>query len=537
MEPQPMETQTRNDFVKVVKELILNLFNGDCDENGIAGAGGNDDDEGGNNKDKDKDKDNGKDNVNDNDDTKKKKNDKCEVHVFGSHATGLSLPSSDIDFVVLLPGYEEETNNNNGNSNVISNPDSKKPGDCSGANVSNVNTNTNNNNAKSSEPNKEGGGGGEDGGKKQNIMLTKEQEQKEMNEYDVHKHSSKAKNNTNVSPLIRLADELLAKWGGKKNELTYLEVVENTKVPIVKFTHAPTNLSVDICFNQYNGVQNAELVKRFMEAMPPLRPLTFVLKYFLAARGLNEPYTGGIGSFMLQMMIVSFLQQRERYEYNTQAQLSSRDRDGGRSRSRSRNRGRDRDRDDYYYDNLNEYHSPPMNLGSLLVEFFELYGMDFNYLTTAISVRNDGFYFPKGHHTRKEHFFTNPSRAFTLGIENPIDITMDVGKSSFRMQLIQKSFEIALRVLLGHVAEPALRTDSILASILPPTEEMYKRATMYNVLKIEKQLEKQGYHASEHNNNQRRGRGYNNRRNSNSESRFKRRRKNTDSSMDLSESD
>ena len=46
--------------------------------------------------------------------------------------------------------------------------------------------------------------------------------------------------------------------------------------------------------------------------MPPLRPLTFILKYFLKARVLNEPYSGGVGSYMLQLLIVSFLQHRER---------------------------------------------------------------------------------------------------------------------------------------------------------------------------------------------------------------------------------
>jgi non-canonical poly(A) RNA polymerase PAPD5/7 len=187
--------------------------------------------------------------------------------------------------------------------------------------------------------------------------------------------------------------------------------------------------------------------------MPPLKPLTFVLKYFMAARGLNEPYSGGCGSFMLQMMIVSFLQHRERQAYN----------------------------------NRQNHAANTMNLGSMLLEFFELYGMDFNYLTTGISVRSDGYYFPKGAKGRKEHFHQS-ARPFSLAIENPFDITADVGKGSFRMQLIAKSFEVAMRVLLSHTAEPVVATQSILASILPPTEEMYKRATMSKVLKIEQNL-------------------------------------------------
>ena len=407
MKPQQIELEVRNEFIDKVKTFILNLFGNHVDKDNMN-----------NNNDK---------NNNDNDN----KSDKCQVHVFGSQATGLLLPTSDIDFVVMLPDYDIGNNTTNNNNN-------------------NKDNNNNNNNKEMKSTN-----------------LTKEEEIKEMAEYDIHKHSSFHSNY--ISPLVRLAKELRTQW---KDELTYLEVVENTKVPIVKFTHGPTNLSADICFNQENGIQAAELMKRFMDAMPPLRPLTFVLKYFMAARGLNEPYSGGCGSFMIQMMIVSFLQHRERYDYNKQQQQHH---------YYNSRRGRD------------EYRTAPMNLGSLLIEFFELYGMDFNYLTTALSVRHDGFYFPKGHHQRREHFFTTPTRSFTLGIENPFDITMDVGKPSFRMSLIQKSFEVALRVLLSHVSHPAVPTDSILESIIPPTEEMYKRATMNKVLRIDEQLNSQGY--------------------------------------------
>ena len=179
------------------------------------------------------------------------------------------------------------------------------------------------------------------------------------------------------SPLQKLADALRDQW---QSDLSYLEVIENTRVPLVKFTHGPSNISVDVCFNQKSGVQAATLMKQYMDAIPPLRPLTFVLKYFLASRGLNEPYTGGVGSFMLQLMIVSFLQNRERDAFN--------------------------------YRRASLY-----NLGALLVEFLELYSTDFNYITTGFSVRYDGFYFPKGATDRKENFW-QPNRPFSMSIES-----------------------------------------------------------------------------------------------------------------------
>lgn len=311
-----------------------------------------------------------------------------KTQVFGSTATGLIMPHSDVDFVVSLPDdhYVSQSNRSSDLNDL-----------------------------------------------QRNELSNKEQklkEKKEMDDYDVsHPRSSLP------SPLLVLSEALRETWGG---DLIYSEVVENTTVPIIKFTHGPTRLSGDVCFNQDYGPMAADLVKRFMDAMPPLKPLTYVLKYFMVARGLNEPYTGGCGSFMIQMMIISFLQHRERKAFN-------------------------------------ERRENTMNLGAILLEFFEFYSMDFNYLTTGISVRSDGFFFMKGAKGRRDHFY-QPSRPFSLAIENPLDITQDVGRSSFRMQLISKSFEIAMRVLLSHTAEPVVETESILASIIPPTDDMRERA-------------------------------------------------------------
>jgi non-canonical poly(A) RNA polymerase PAPD5/7 len=289
----------------------------------------------------------------------------CKVQVFGSQATGLFLPTSDIDLVIMMD--KDETN------------------------------------------------GKED---------KKRVEEREMQEWDA----------SSGSPLLRLAQTLRDEW---QDELTYLEVIENTRVPLVKFTHS-SGVSLDVCFDQETGPKAAVLMKTYMDAMPPLRPLAFVLKYFMESRGLNEPYSGGVGSYMLQLMIVSFLQHRERDGYN--------------------------------------FRRPSLyNLGCLLVEFFELYGLDFNYVTTGLSVRHDGFYFPKGSKDRKEHFW-QPSRRFAMAIENPLEPTHDVGKPSYRIQTVQRSFELAFKTLLAHLSEPMVPAVSSLASILPPTAEMVKRA-------------------------------------------------------------
>jgi len=93
------------------------------------------------------------------------------------------------------------------------------------------------------------------------------------------------------SPLSQLGESLRADW---RDQLSYLEVIPKTKVPLVKFTHAPTGISVDASFLKENGIQAATLMKTFMEAMPPLRPLIFgkllVCALFLSFQDSPPPH-------------------------------------------------------------------------------------------------------------------------------------------------------------------------------------------------------------------------------------------------------
>ena len=316
----------------------------------------------------------------------------CSVQIFGSQATGLFLPESDIDVSIQLKDGEKH--------------DAKEQGDSK--------------NGKSTEK-------ADSTSDKDSKMVSKQQELDDMEKWD----------QPSGSPLQRLATALREHW---LPELSYLEVIENTRVPLVKFTHAPTNISFDVCFNKPSGVHAAQLMHQYMEALPPLRPLTFVLKQFMASRSLNQPYTGGVGSFLLQMMIVSFLQHRERDAFN---------------------------------------HRRPSfcNLGALLIEFLEFYSTDFNFILTGISVRFDGFFFPKGAKDRKKDFWQQ-NRPFAIAMENPLDPSHDVGSPSFRISSVQRSFEVAFKTLLCHVTEPIMPTVSLLASILPQWsyEDLWKRS-------------------------------------------------------------
>ena len=286
-------------------------------------------------------------------------NQKVTVEVFGSLATGLFLPSSDIDLVVTTTGNDSD-----------------------------------------------------------------------MDEDSDEEDREQGNSSSGPSDLQKVAQAFREEW---LSELSYLEVIENTRVPLVKLTHAPTSWNIDICFNQDKGVPAANLMVRYLKDLPPLKPLSFVLKYFLALRELNEPYSGGVGSFLMQLLVVSFLQQREREAAQFQRPVNP-------------------------------------NLGAMLLEFLELFGGDLNYITTGISVLNDGSFFPKGAPQRRESFF-NENRLQLLAVENPLDTTMDVGTSSFRFQMVQRAFATAHKMLLAYLTAPELKTKSFLATILPPNDE------------------------------------------------------------------
>lgn len=311
---------------------------------------------------------------------------------FGSQVTGLCLPGSDIDLVIRLSsrGTGEEPSDSSSLSSGLDNPLRR----FADAVLDEFGT--------------------------RSELLEKERGQEVAN--------SDRDDDANDDDYDNVHD---------KEYLSYLEVIEQTRVPLVKFTIAPHNIDIDVCFDQPHGPESAELMHRFMESMPPLRPMTIVLKYFLASRDVNKPFTGGIGSYLLQLMIVSYLQHRAREDVAKRHGASGK-----------------------HY-----------NLGSLLLDFLELYGLDFNYVTTGISVRHDGYYFPKGLRDRRDSFWQS-TRPFSLAMENPLDPNADVGAGAFRMQMIQRVFGHAFRTLLAYVSEPAMDTDSILARIIPPTKEM-----------------------------------------------------------------
>jgi non-canonical poly(A) RNA polymerase PAPD5/7 len=174
----------------------------------------------------------------------------------------------------------------------------------------------------------------------------------------------------------------------KRNGITsHVTIIAKAKVPIVKFVTTHGRFKVDISINQGNGLVSGKIISGFLKDMFPsanggeskaLRSLVMVTKAFLSQRSMNEVYTGGLGSYSIVCLAVSFLQMHPKIR-----------------------RGEI---------------DPDKNLGVLVMEFFELYGKYFNYDEAGISLREGGMYFNK----RQRGWHAEYKRNM-LSIEDPAD--------------------------------------------------------------------------------------------------------------------
>ena len=177
-----------------------------------------------------------------------------------------------------------------------------------------------------------------------------------------------------VTILRALANTM--KRAGITNNVT---IIAKARVPIIKFVTNHCHISVDININHVNGVFAGKMVLSFLKELPALRALVLITKAFLAQRSMNEVFSGGLGSYSIVCLAVSFLQMHPKIK-------------GGEI-------------------------DPSKNLGVLVMEFFELYGCYFNYHEVGISIRNGGSYFSKA-----RRGWQDPNRPHLLSIEDPNDV-------------------------------------------------------------------------------------------------------------------
>uniref|UniRef100_A0A1B6KB64 polynucleotide adenylyltransferase n=2 Tax=Graphocephala atropunctata TaxID=36148 RepID=A0A1B6KB64_9HEMI len=236
----------------------------------------------------------------------------------------------------------------------------------------------------------------------------------------------------NHLPLHTLENALL---NSKISKSGNVRVLDKASVPIIKLTDQLCDVKVDISFNMNNGLKSAQLIKSMRKKYPVLGKLVLVLKQFLLQRNLNEVFTGGISSYSLILMTISFLQLHPRQA------------------------------PDGFADE---------NLGVLLIEFFELYGRKFNYMKTAIRVKEGGTYIAK-EEVQKD--MIDGHRPSMLCIEDPLTPGNDIGRGSYGALQVKQAFEYAY-LILQQAVNPTNQVisdtnlNSILGRIVRVTDEV-----------------------------------------------------------------
>ncbi|XP_025810971.1 uncharacterized protein LOC112888836 isoform X4 [Panicum hallii] len=158
------------------------------------------------------------------------------------------------------------------------------------------------------------------------------------------------------------------------------------------------SIRLDISFKSpsHTGLQTTELVRELTQQFPAVVPLALILKKFLADRSLDHPYSGGLSSYCLVLLIVRFLQ----HEHHLGRPINQ-------------------------------------NLGSLLMDFLYFFGNIFDPRHMRISIQGSGIYLnrERGHSIDPIH------------IDDPLCPANNVGRNCFRIHQCIKAFADAFAVL------------------------------------------------------------------------------------------
>lgn len=211
-----------------------------------------------------------------------------------------------------------------------------------------------------------------------------------------------------------------------------VRTIENTAMPVIKLVTSPALLSgnsssdnrgtirIDISFSndtlastqaKHQGIATRDFVSRLCAMNPSLIPITLVLKQFLLEKGLHDPYTGGLTSYALTIMVASILQP-------------------------------------YALD-------PPSthpNMGTLLLMFLRRYGPAFDTRKYAVIMSTSGPFIPLSPGLANAHVprvgspdYWQP--ADPVVILDPLNSSNNIGRSCFGFRILQTEFHNSLVVI------------------------------------------------------------------------------------------
>lgn len=324
----------------------------------------------------------------------------AQVEVYGSYATCLSIPSSDLDLVVVMPMP----------SNVAQHEPSPTPAPTSTT-------------PQSATP------------------FAVDQIVPPMRQHA----------ETTLVPMRQLADELRA-----RTNVLDLKVIERATIPVIKLKTETERIPTDITFHwggasavsAHSGLAARDLVKSLLGRLPPLGALTLVTKQLLHERGLNDTFSGGLGSYCLVLLIAVFLDvASNEHKISSPQSLPRRS-----VRNRSNSNPAAPDLGGGSAAAAADTFEQRKTLGTLLLNLLDFYGTRLNPKSTGVAwsaARGCGLLFPLP--------YTAPEIAASLVLLDPYNEQRNIAYNVFQFHAVQALFADAATALrAGQASEATL---------------------------------------------------------------------------------
>lgn len=233
-----------------------------------------------------------------------------------------------------------------------------------------------------------------------------------------------------------------------KKHFSYKMRLIKAKVPIIKATCQRTGINLDISVNRFNGCAAAVIINNKLREIPVLHPIILLLKMVLRKDELNEPHTGGMGSFLLFSLVFFYYQ---RIVKNQGGLLEI---DSGKGILDVETAWSEEDSVIPSEDNSLEANeellkrlNAQMNYGKFLNGFLK-FCSTFDSENITISLRKGGMFLQ-----RKTLDDDDDMQNYTiLSVENFQDKNINIGRSCYNFWQIQKEFYNVLSILEQKIA-------------------------------------------------------------------------------------
>ena len=269
-----------------------------------------------------------------------------------------------------------------------------------------------------------------------------------------------------LAELNRLHDAIRQTYGDEFS----VSKIESARVPIL-IVKKGEKIEINISFNHEVVIHNSALLRAYSSFSPRVRELVVLVKHWAKKREINDALQGSLSSYSYVLLVVAFLQQsgllpdlqNPPVSVFPTRPLPERITDNGRCSTWFLD-------DPEILNNLIASYSKKIekkSLTTLLIEFFEFYLYDVNFVTDLVSVSGSVRHPSRGilertpwnRFVKKLEYFKHPDvrglrkRAW-LAIVDPFEIGRILGTSARGMETITKEMKRGIELLLdGNAAE------------------------------------------------------------------------------------